>query len=63
MKIYLAENVIEYNDRYTREPVGIFSSKRKAQKEIKSGIVTEIEIDEVYKEGIGICEHWHINQD
>ena len=31
--------------------------------EDKKGIVTEMELDEVYPEGLAVCEHWHFGED
>jgi hypothetical protein len=60
MKVFLVE-IKDHDQRM--EPVGILTSPTKVVKLMKdhSGIVTEMETNEIYLDGIGICNHWHID--
>ena len=59
--LYLAE--ITNNSKL--EPIGITDSLEVAKKMVTdhnptgSGLVTELELGEVYKEGLGRCMHYH----
>lgn len=59
MKVYLVEKV----DGGHLEPLGVFKNKGDAIKTLGSleGIVTEMELDKSYPNGIGVCKHWHLN--
>lgn len=60
MKVYLVQVEIDESGRF--EPIAI-----KTNFEVAMGLfgkddvalITEMELDEEYPEGIGICEHWH----
>ena len=60
MKVYLVEKVIGKR----LEPIAIKTNFEIAFGLITNvdvGLITEMEIDEVYPEGLGICEHWHFD--
>lgn len=44
------------------EPIGVATSKEDAEMWLagKEGLITELESDEVYADGVGGCRHWHI---
>lgn len=44
------------------EPIGVAMSKEDAEMWLagKEGLITELESDEVYADGVGGCPHWHI---
>lgn len=29
----------------------------------RTGIISELNLDEVYPEGIGVCQHWHFPEE
>ena len=48
------------------EVIGIKTNWEIAFGLIKSGqvgLITEMIVDELYPEGIGVCEHWHFGED
>ena len=60
MKVYLVEKVIGKR----LEPISIKTNFEIAFGLIESGdvgLITEMETDKVYPEGLGICEHWHFD--
>ncbi len=44
------------------EPIGVAMSREDAEMWLagKEGLITELESDEVYADGVGGCRHWHI---
>jgi len=61
MKVYLVEKAIGGK---RLEPIAIKTNFEIAFGLIESGdvgLITEMEIDEVYPEGLGACEHWHFD--
>jgi hypothetical protein len=59
MKLYLTEVRIAGR----MEPVGLFSKSTRAKGIVgrKAGLITELEVDKHYKKGIGVANHWHLN--
>lgn len=59
--VYLVEEVTP-RGKNSLEPISIQTDLEKAKALLngKEGIVTEIIVDEVYPDGIGVCDHWHI---
>ena len=62
MKVYLVEKVIGKR----LEAISIKTNFEIAFGLIESdqvGLITEMIVDEVYPEGIGVCKHWHFGED
>lgn len=58
MKVYLVEKLIGNK----MEPIAIKTNWELAWYLVNGnnvGIITEMEVDKEYLEGIGICQHWH----
>lgn len=58
MKVYLAERIIGDDI----DPIGIYNSKKLAEENLKPfrGLITEMELDITYNNGIGSCKHFNI---
>jgi len=63
MKVYFVEVQFAVGERL--EPIGLKSNFEAAYGLIgdRVGIITEMEVDKEYPEGIGICQHWHFGED
>lgn len=62
MKLYLVEVVLGKR----LETIAVKTNFEVAFGLIKSGqvgLITEMIVDEVYPEGIGVCNHWHFDPD
>ena len=60
MKVYLVE-IVMGEGKKSLETISLKTTFTAAWDLLGDnvGIITEIVVDEVYPEGIGICTHWH----
>jgi len=61
MNLFLTEVVMSGK----MEPVGVFSKFTRAKGIVGKhpGLITELVVDKHYKKGIGVANHWHLNDE